>query len=182
MLQDSFSIKELFKKEIDREINGVVQAGQRDEEVIQDELEEYVMTKEISENMAYFFKNYAYSFENKTTKMGVWISGFFGSGKSHFLKILSYLLNNETVYGKRAIDFFAEKTDDQELMDILHQSASYHSKAILFNVDSKSAGGKKEKATIVEVFLKVFNEYLGYSSTPWIAMKKMMHRSLEQSG
>ncbi|WP_369900864.1 BREX system P-loop protein BrxC [Bacillus manliponensis] len=179
MLQDSFTIKELFKKEIDREINGVVQAGQRDENVIQDELEEYVMTKEISENMAYFFKNYAYSFDNQTTKMGVWISGFFGSGKSHFLKILSYLLNNETVYGKRAVDFFVEKTDDQELLRILQQSASYKSEAILFNVDSKSAGGKKEKATIVDVFFKVFNEYLGYSSTPWIAN---LERQLAEEG
>lgn len=179
MLQDSFTIKELFKKEIDREINGVVQAGQREEKVIHDELEEYVMTKEISENMSYFFKNYAYSFDHATTKMGVWISGFFGSGKSHFLKILSYILNNETVYGKRAVDFFNEKTEDQELLDILHQSANYNSQAILFNVDSKSAGGKKEKATIVEVFLKVYNEYLGYSSTPWIAN---LERQLAQEG
>ncbi|MDQ6598100.1 BREX system P-loop protein BrxC [Bacillus salipaludis] len=179
MLQDSFAIKELFKKKIDREIQGVVQAGQRDEKVIHDELEEYVMTKEISENMAYFFKNYAYSFDQPTTKMGVWISGFFGSGKSHFLKILSYLLNNETVYGKRAVDFFNEKSNDREMMDILHQSASYNSHAILFNVDSKSAGGKKEKATIVEVFLKVFNEYLGYSSTPWIAN---LERQLAEEG
>ncbi|GGE54781.1 BREX system P-loop protein BrxC [Priestia taiwanensis] len=179
MLQDSFTIKELFKKDIDREINGVVQAEQRDEKVIQDELEEYVMTKEISENMAYFFKNYSYSFDNETTKMGAWISGFFGSGKSHFLKILSYLLNNETVYGKRAVDFFLDKTADQELLDHMQQSASYNSEAILFNVDSKSAGGKKEKATIVDVFLKVFNEHLGYSSTPWIAN---LERQLVEEG
>lgn len=179
MLQDSLTIRELFKKNIDREIQGVVQAGQRDERVIEDELEEYVMTKEISENMAYFFNNYAYSFEHSTTKMGVWISGFFGSGKSHFLKILSYLLNNETVYGKRAVDFFKGKTNDQELLDILYRSASYNSHAILFNVDSKSAGGKKEKATIVEVFLKVYNEYLGFSSTPWIAN---LERQLTEEG
>lgn len=179
MLQDTSTIKELFKKEIDREINGVVQAGQRDEDVIQDELEEYVMTKEISENMAYFFNNYAYSFDNQTTKMGVWISGFFGSGKSHFLKILSYLLNNEKIYGKRAVDFFVEKIDDQKLLSIMQKSANYNSQAILFNVDSKSAGGKKEKATIVEVFLKVFNEYLGYSSTPWIAN---LERQLAEEG
>ncbi|WP_284035628.1 BREX system P-loop protein BrxC [Neobacillus sp. 114] len=179
MLQDSFTIKELFKKKIDREIQGVVQAGQRDERVIEEELEEYVMTKEISENMAYFFKNYAYSFEHQTTKMGVWISGFFGSGKSHFLKILSYLLNNETVYGKRAVDFFKEKTEDLELLQILQQSANFDSHAILFNVDSKSASGKKEKATIVEVFLKVFNEYLGFSSTPWIAN---LERQLAEEG
>ncbi|MEH7164308.1 BREX system P-loop protein BrxC [Priestia megaterium] len=179
MLQDTFTIGELFKKPINREINGVVQAGQHDEKVVLNELEEYVMTKEISENMAYFFKNYAYSFSNPTTKMGVWISGFFGSGKSHFLKILSYLLNNETAYGKRAVDFFKEKTNDQELLGIMQQSANYDSHAVLFNIDSKSAGGKKEKATIVEVFLKVFNEHLGYSSTLWIAN---LERQLAEEG
>ncbi|MEW5321281.1 BREX system P-loop protein BrxC [Geobacillus thermoleovorans] len=169
MLQNTFTIQELFKKPIDREINGVVQAGQYDEEVVHNELEEYVMTKEISENMKYFFQNYTYSFDHPTTKMGVWISGFFGSGKSHFLKILSYLLNNETVYGKRAVDFFVEKTDDQELLNMMQRSAAMDSHAILFNIDSRSAGGNREKATIVEVFLKVFNEYLGYSPTLWIA-------------
>lgn len=169
MLQDTYTIKELFKKPIDREINGVVQAEQYDERVVYSELEEYVMTKEISENMKYFFKNYSNSFDNYTTKMGVWISGFFGSGKSHFLKILSYLLNNETANGKRAVDFFKDKTDDQELLEMMQRSATYDNHAILFNVDSKSASGKKEKAMIVEVFLKVFNQYLGYSPTLWIA-------------
>ena len=45
--------------------------------------------------------------------MGVWISGFFGSGKSHFLKILSYLLDKE-VQGKRALDYFIE---DNKIVD-----------------------------------------------------------------
>ncbi|MED3919510.1 BREX system P-loop protein BrxC [Priestia aryabhattai] len=179
MLQDTFTIKELFKKDIDREINGVVQAGQKEERIVLDELEEYVMTKEINNNMAYFYENYSYSLENPTTKMGVWISGFFGSGKSHFLKILSYLLNNEPVFGKKAVDFFETKTDNEKLLANMKRSAEYESDAILFNIDSKSAGGKKEKATIIEVFLKVFNEHLGYSPTLWIAN---LERQLAEEG
>ena len=179
MLQDTITIKELFKKEIDREINGVVQAGQSDEKVVEEELDEYVMTKEINENMMYFYENYVYSLTHDTTKMGVWISGFFGSGKSHFLKILSYLLNNETAMGKRAVDYFEEKVIDTKLLELMKMAASYENDSILFNIDSKAAAGNKDKATIVEVFLKVFNEYLGYSSTLWIAN---IERQLEEEG
>ena len=48
--------------------------------------------------------------------MGVWISGFFGSGKSHFLKILGYLLSNEIVVGKASVDYFEDKINDQIIM------------------------------------------------------------------
>ncbi|MCT4479108.1 BREX system P-loop protein BrxC [Peribacillus frigoritolerans] len=179
MLQDAITIKELFKKEIDREINGVVQAGQSDEKVVEEELDEYVMTKEINENMRYFYENYVYSLTHDTTKIGVWISGFFGSGKSHFLKILSYLLNNETAMGKRAVDYFEEKVIDAKLLELMKLASNYENDSILFNIDSKAAAGNKDKAMIVEVFLKVFNEYLGYSSTLWIAN---MERQLEEEG
>ncbi|MFJ7829473.1 BREX system P-loop protein BrxC [Peribacillus sp. NPDC097284] len=179
MLQDAITIKELFKKEIDREINGVVQAGQSDEKVVEEELDEYVMTKEINENMKYFYENYVYSLTHDTTKIGVWISGFFGSGKSHFLKILSYLLNNETAMGKRAVDYFEEKVIDARLLELMKLASHYENDSILFNIDSKAAAGNKDKAMIVEVFLKVFNEYLGYSSTLWIAN---MERQLEEEG
>jgi len=178
MLQDTFSIDSLFKKDIHRDINGVVQAGQRDEKTIHDELDEYVMTKEINENLDYFYKNYVQSLDEPTTKMGVWISGFFGSGKSHFLKILSYLLNNEVVYGKRAVDYFKEKTENELLLNTMQRVSEYDSHAILFNIDSK-ASNKKNKTMIVEVFLKVFNEYLGYSPTLWIAD---IERQLDDEG
>ena len=88
MLQDTYTISELFTKRIDRNINGVIQAGQLDEATRDEELREYVMTQEIEENMAYFYQNYVKSIQEMTTAVGVWISGFFGSGKSHFLKIL----------------------------------------------------------------------------------------------
>lgn len=55
-----------------------------------------------------------------TEKMGVWITGFFGSGKSHFLKILGYLLENDVVAGVHAVDYFDEKIKDQlVLADIM---------------------------------------------------------------
>ena len=84
-------IRDIFENDIDRKINGVIQVGQSTDDVIEQELDEYVITKELKKHFISFFNYYSDAFDEKTNDMGVWISGFFGSGKSHFLKILSYL-------------------------------------------------------------------------------------------
>ena len=92
-------IKEIFKKDISRPINGVVKADQLDEAVIRQELDEYVVTRELDKHLRKFILAYLTAIDNAydpviTSRIGVWVSGFFGSGKSHFIKILSYLLGN----------------------------------------------------------------------------------------
>lgn len=99
-------IREMFEREIDRDIQGVIIVGQDEEENVAQELDEYVVTKELQRHFADFFSAYKKGMNGNTPKMGVWISGFFGSGKSHFLKILSYLLGNKEVGEHRAIDYF----------------------------------------------------------------------------
>ena len=99
------NISQMFEKPIDRDIKGVIKVGQHDQENIYQELNEYVVTNELSKHFRVFFNNYRKGIEAPTDDMGVWISGFFGSGKSHFLKILSYILENIEVKGRNAIDF-----------------------------------------------------------------------------
>ena len=82
-------LKDMFVKPIDRDIQGVIIVGQGEETDVAQELEEYVVTKELQKHFADFFSAYKKGILGTTPKMGVWISGFFGSGKSHFLKILS---------------------------------------------------------------------------------------------
>jgi hypothetical protein len=88
-----------------------------DNESIWQELEEYVVTKQLSDYFRKFFDAYLAAQEKAndstiTARMGVWVSGFFGSGKSHYIKILSYLLENieaintQTGEHKHAIEFF----------------------------------------------------------------------------
>ena len=90
-------IQQMFKDDIDRKINGVVKVDQDANDVLVQELNEYVITKELKKHFISFFNNYGDAFNDKTADIGVWISGFFGSGKSHFLKILSYILENKEV-------------------------------------------------------------------------------------
>ena len=85
-------VKDMFEKKIDRDIQGVIIVGQGEDTNVRQELEEYVVTRELQKHFADFFSAYKKGILGTTPKMGVWISGFFGSGKSHFLKILSYLL------------------------------------------------------------------------------------------
>ena len=104
--------------------------------------------------------------------MGVWISGFFGSGKSHFLKILSYLLANISIEQQQAIDFFDEKrVPDPLLRASMARAVQGSTDVILFNIDSKAEDNSKDRRdSIVRVFQKVFDDYLGYfGSVPAIA-------------
>ncbi|MGM0340741.1 BREX system P-loop protein BrxC [Enterococcus sp. AZ007] len=165
-------IKDIFAKPIDRNIQGVIKVGQAKDENVQQELEEYVVTKELQKHFKTIFDAYQRSINTPTDKMGVWIQGFFGSGKSHFLKIISYLLANREVNGKKAIDYFKEdgKIKDPLTLATMERCTQINTDVILFNIDSKSdAGGKKDKNGIVNVFLKVFNEMQGLSTIPHLA-------------
>lgn len=163
----------MFTKPIDRDIKGVVKVGQDDNENIRQELEEYIVTKELQKHFRNFFSSYKRGITGNTDKMGVWISGFFGSGKSHFLKILSYLLENKEVDGKQALDYFLEdnKITDPMVIADMKLATNISTDVALFNIDSKSeTAGKKSKDAIVNVLLKVFNEMQGYSGIfPYVA-------------
>src|SRR5699024_8686243 len=156
-------IKDLFKKDIFRPINNVVQAEQIDKEVVKTELEEYVLTEEAEHYLERFYSNYLAVYDQPSTKVGVWISGFFGSGKSHFLKILSYLLHNQTIEGTTPASYFEDKTTNHELLHKMERVAEKKTDALLFNIDSRSTSSSKdaEKERIIEVFLRVFNNHLG---------------------
>ena len=137
-------IKDMFVKPIDREIQGVVMVGQGESTDPAQELEEYVVTRELQKHFADFFEAYKKGIVGNTVEIGVWISGFFGSGKSHFLKILSYLLDNKfEINGKRAIDFFIEdnKIADAMVLADMKLASETPTDVILFDIDAKSDSG-----------------------------------------
>lgn len=182
-------IKEMFEKEIDRDIQGVIIVGQSDAENVAQELDEYVVTKELQKYFADFFSAYKKGIVGTTPKMGAWISGFFGSGKSHFLKILSYLLANKSVGDQKAIDYFADdsltegkpKIVDQMVLADMKLAADTDTDVVLFNIDAKSdSNSKQNKDAIVNVFLKVFNEMQGFcGAMPFLAD---LERKLTEEG
>ena len=154
-------LRDIYKSDINRNINGVIKVAQDDEHSIVQELSEYVITKELRRHFNTFLNHYERSLEQPTDKIGVWISGFFGSGKSHFLKMLSYLLSNRTVDGKKAVAYFAAKFDDPMMYAQLENCVKVPTETILFNIDSKSPL-TKDKTAILRIFAKVFYEHQGF--------------------
>lgn len=164
-------LQTIYAKPIGREIKGVIKVGQLEQAEIFQELDEYVVTKELNRHFASFFDAYIKGINQPTDDMGVWISGFFGSGKSHFLKILSYILDNRDVAGKEAVSFFDGKIQDPLLLANLRRAGQAPADVVLFNIDSKSDyGAGNQKDAILKVFIKVFYEMQGfYGSKPWVA-------------
>lgn len=174
-------LQSLYAKPIIRDIKGVIKVGQVEHQEVLQELDEYVVTKELTKHFSAFFDAYIKGISQPTDKMGVWISGFFGSGKSHFLKILSYILDNKEIDGREAVSFFDSKIQDPFLLANIKKTGQVPTDVVLFNIDSKADyGSGSNKEAIAKVFIKVFYEMQGfYGSKPWIAE---MERQLVKEG
>ncbi len=151
-------IKDFFERDINRNIETVIKADDR--EHISDEVAEYVVTHEIATKVRDFFGAYS----NYSGANGVWISGFFGSGKSHLLKIMSYVLENKEFNGNKSGELFAKKIENDDMLkgDVL-AATRIPSESILFNIDQQAQiTSKSDENAILSVFYKVFFDHLGY--------------------
>lgn len=151
-------LNEIFQKPLDRAIEGVIKAD--DNSSLKNEIEEYVLTNEISQGLENFLE--AYNIPHNVN--GAWISGFFGSGKSHLLKILSFVLENKIVDGVPTLDLFLPKCGDNAILKgSLQKATGIPSKSILFNIDQKAdVISKSQVDALLTVFIKVFDEMCGY--------------------
>ena len=173
-------IRDMFVDDINRKINGVIKVDQAADDVIDQELNEYVITRELKKHFITFFNYYGDAFDQPTADMGVWISGFFGSGKSHFLKMLSYLLENKEVKGIRSVERFRKKfEDDPATFMLIDRATKGPTETILFNIDIEGFSNK-DKTAVLRVFAKMFYNHLGfYGENLKVAM---MERYIDQQG
>lgn len=177
-------IKDLFERDIHRPINGVVKADQLDDSSVLQEVDEFVVTRELGRHFGDLVEVLlSAGGSNTADRNGIWISGWFGCGKSHLIKVLSYLLENDEHFlgseRRRAVDFFADKFDDAMLYADLRKVVADRVETILFNIDSKADHGAGRDA-LLRVFLKVLSEKQGYSGDhPHIAH---MERHLDETG
>ena len=153
-------INEIFAKNIQRPIEGVIKAD--DTSQLSVEVEEYVLTNEAARGVVEVLEAYT----NYTNANGVWISGFFGSGKSHLLKMLAHLLGDidghDYPRGKVS-EHFRATADDAFLPALIAKSDSIAAKSLLFNIDQKATLiSKDQNDALLKVFVKIFDESRGY--------------------
>jgi hypothetical protein len=153
-------LNEIFAKDVQRPIEGVIKAD--DVAHLGTEVEEYVLTNEAAKGVELLLEEYT----NYTNANGVWISGFFGSGKSHLLKMLAHLLGD--VEGQefdrtQVVETFRSKASDAFLPPLLDKAARLPAKSLLFNIDQKATLITKDQTdALLKVFVKVFDESRGY--------------------
>jgi len=179
----SLPIGDIFAKPVDRPIEGVIKAD--DAEHLAVEIEEYVLTNETAQALSDLLEAYTAPIYGGSN--GVWISGFFGSGKSHLLKMLAHLLGDvpDQSYPRQEVvaqfKAKAEAASDQMLAASLARIGTIPATSLLFNIDVKAPLiDKSQKDALLQVFLKVFNEARGYyGGDPSIAR---LERHLDRRG
>src|SRR5215208_4231989 len=133
-------IRDLLGRDLSRKIEEIVQLNQVDEQTVYDEICEYVATDSIKRQYRDLLEAINESRTQPTGGVGVWISGFFGSGKSSFAKNLGYVLANEKVLSHSASDLVKAQVDDtaiSSLIDLIN--ATIPTEVIMFDVQKDRA-------------------------------------------
>ena len=178
-------IKVLFSKNIDRQINPAVVVSKQDSATVKIEIDEYVFTQTITENLYKYLNTLVNSKQDKT---GIWINGFYGSGKSHFIKYIYYILSHK--HSDKAFEHYIEevKNNSSSLSDATPSNINLLQKkiskmdvdTIIFNIDAVS-GQKNDKEKITKIFFNQFNSFRGYNSVN-IALALLLEKQLDKQG
>ena len=157
------NIRDIFAKPIDRTIEEVIKVEQADEKAVLVELDEYVPTDYLQELYFRVFDEVASGPANPREGIGIWISGFFGSGKSLFAKILGYTIAARRVGSKTASDIFKVKVNNPKiaaLLDSINARIPFH--AVIFDV-SMDRGVRLANERLTEIIYKALLRELDYS-------------------
>jgi len=178
-------IRNIFEKDIERKINPAVVVDQQQKEIVKTEIDEYVFTKDLLNNLYRMLNDIL---NKKDGKTGIWVNGYYGSGKSHFIKYVHYCLSPET--SEHAFKHFITKAKDvsDPLSDASPSNISLLQKKIkssqveniMFNIDTVSEDSD-DAEKIIRIFLNQFNEFRGYNGKN-IPLAIYIEKHLDQIG
>lgn len=138
-------IADLFSEDIYRNIEEVIKVDELRDEVLLDEIREYHPTPSIQAQMAQVLGAYSDLRRGSTDKVGVWISGFFGAGKSSFAKLLGVLLVSRKLGQQDAIDLFSKRITSDEIKVLLGQIREHlPTHVVMFDILKDHVAGARE--------------------------------------
>ena len=173
------TIGDLLARDLSKQIVEVIQVDQDKDEDLHSEITEYIATDSIKDQYATLLKAIAEAPADPHDKVGVWISGFFGSGKSSFAKNLGYALQCRPVMDQGFDKLFKDAIDDQKVSDLLDSiTTRFPTEAVLFEV-AKERDTRKVTERIAELIYTVLLRELGYAEDFDIAELEI---ELEQEG
>src|ERR1700726_497901 len=156
-------IKTLFANDIHRRIEEVIKVDQTGDDILRDELNEYVVTDAIRSHYTNIFDAFRETPNKPHEGIAIWVSGFFGSGKSSFAKMLGLSIENRVILGEPAAERFAQRTGDKKLQVLLKAIAEkIPTHAVIFDV-STDRGIRSGNQTLTEIMYGLFLQSLGYS-------------------
>ncbi|MCB0517804.1 MAG: BREX system P-loop protein BrxC [Lewinellaceae bacterium] len=181
-------LREIYDRPIDRTINPAVVVSNKSLETIKAEISEYIFTDELIEKL---YAVLDAIFNKRNEKTGIWINGYYGSGKSHFIKFIHYCLNPDTQQDAferyiHAVEKY-QNTKPGANMDITASNIALLKKKIqsaaidniLFNVEDETDDGSGERLT--RIFLNMFNKFRGYNSND-IPLALLFEKYLDEKG
>src|SRR3954452_3865323 len=157
------TIGDLLSRDLDRKIEEIIQVDQADEQSVHEEITEYVATDSIKDQYAQLLNAIAEAPSEQHESIGVWVSGFFGSGKSSFAKNLGYALKNPSVRGEDFARLFKRQLNDERIANLLDLiNAKIPTEVILFEV-AKEKDTRRVTERIAELMYAVVLRELGYA-------------------
>lgn len=184
-------LKELYSKPIDRAVNPAVSATKFDPETERVEIQEYVFTDEIINGLFRILD--AIKNNRPYDHVGIWIDGYYGSGKSHFLKYLDYCITLSTrdeafsrlLEAVKAIDPLDEKHnlgfDYEQLASIANWMKRATIDTCIFNLETSYDNSTDKKKAFLHVFWNEFNGKRGFNKFN-ITLAQNLEKPLEEKG
>ncbi len=179
--------RDLYLKGLDRTVNPAVSASDLNEETINVEINEYVFTNEIINNLYKILNNIR---ENQGSHTGIWINGYYGSGKSHFLKYVNYCLSKK--HGAEALKRLRDAVAEREPMELdvevgeLDNLIRWYTNnatidSIMFNIGTVHDANSTQKTVFTQVFWNEFNGMRGFNKNH-LALAQYLEKALEEDG
>lgn len=184
-------LKDLYSRDIERKVNPAVSASDFDVETVHTEIEEYVFTDEIIQGLYNILSAVQ---KKEKNHCGVWINGYFGSGKSHFLKYLDYCLSPQ--YGQRALERLMEAVEERDplqhpdsrleltvsdMKELIIWMKNNQVDTILFNIGTVHNINGNEKKVFLDVLWAELNAFRGYNKFN-IALAQHFEKLLDSKG